>query len=241
MIMKKYGLIGYPLSHSFSPGYFAEKFKKSEITDCRYDLYPLTEIVEFDDIKDCLGINVTIPYKEQVIAYLDELSVEAETIGAVNTIKYIDGKRIGYNTDAYGFTKSLSPLWDGKAQPERALVLGTGGAARAVWYVLDQLGIAYKKVSRTKGDITYGALDKKLIEEHHLIINTTPVGMSPHADACPDLPYEGISADHYLYDLVYNPEKTLFLSRGESNGAVIKNGHQMLELQADRSWEIWNS
>ncbi len=241
MKMKKYGLIGYPLSHSFSPGYFAVKFEESEIADCRYDLYPLTEIAEFEDIQDCLGINVTIPYKEQVIPYLDELSEEAKVIGAVNTIRFLDGKKIGHNTDAYGFANALSPLWESKKQPTKALVLGTGGAAKAVWYVLDQLGISYKKVSRTKGDITYGELTPETIKEHHLIVNTTPLGMSPNDDTCPELPYDGITSDHYLYDLVYNPEKTLFLSQGASRGAVIKNGYQMLELQADRSWEIWNS
>ena len=241
MKMKKYGLIGYPLSHSFSPGYFAQKFKDEGITDRKYDLYPLQEISEFKNLGLMSGINVTIPYKEQVMVYLDELSIEAETIGAVNTIKYVNGKKIGYNTDAYGFMHSLSPLWIDRDQPQKALVLGTGGAAKAVWYVLDQLGISFKKVSRTKGDITYKELDKRLIEDHQLIINTTPVGMSPNVDSCPDLPYEGISSDHYLYDLVYNPQKTLFLSKGQANGAVIKNGHEMLELQADRSWEIWNS
>lgn len=241
MKMKKYGLIGYPLSHSFSPGYFAKRFKEEGISDCRYDLYPLQEISQFKDLGMMSGINVTIPYKEEVIIYLDELSIEAETIGAVNTIKYINGKKIGYNTDAYGFAHTLSPLWAGRKQPDQALVLGTGGAAKAVWYVLDQMGITFKKVSRTKGDITYDKVDKNVIEDHHLIINTTPLGMSPNTDACPNLPYEGITEDHYLYDLVYNPEKTLFLSKGESNGAMIKNGYQMLELQADRSWEIWNS
>jgi len=240
-MMKQFGLIGYPLSHSFSPGYFAKKFEQLVITDASYDLYPLESIEEFKTIEGVLGLNVTIPYKEQVIDYLDGLSHEAESIKAVNTIRYVDGKKIGYNTDAYGFEHALTPLWADAKCPTDALVLGTGGAAKAVWYVLEKLGISYQKVSRTIGDLLYKDLDKEVVQAHTLIVNTTPLGMSPNIDSCPDLPYDAISSNHILFDLVYNPEKTLFLQRGEAQGAVIKNGLHMLELQADRSWEIWNS
>ena len=238
--MKKYGLIGYPITHSFSPGYFAEKYKREQIFNARYDLYPIEHIAMFDDITEVSGINVTIPYKEAVIPYLDELSEDAQTIGAVNTIKYQDGKRIGYNTDVYGFEQSLLPLIK-ERRPERALVLGTGGAAKAVWFVLDRLKIPYLRISRSQGDLRYSDLDLKVIEEHHLIINTTPLGMAPNIDQCPEIPYEDISTQHILYDLIYNPQKTLFLNKGSERGAVVKNGLNMLELQAEKAWEIWNT
>jgi len=242
-MFRKFGLIGYPLSHSFSPGYFAEKFKNLDITDAEYKLYPISDISEFEGLKNkgMNGINVTIPYKEQVIPYLDELSPEAEAIGAVNVIHFTNGKLKGYNSDTYGFQYSLEPLWEGTSMPEKALVLGTGGAAKAVWYVLDTLGIDYKKVSRSSGDIIYQDLDKEIMESHHLIINTTPLGMAPKIDTCPDLPYEFIGANHMCFDLIYNPAKTLFLRKASDNGARIMNGLRMLELQAERSWDIWNN
>lgn len=238
--MNKYGLIGYPITSSFSPGYFSRKFEREGISDSRYDLYPLEQIEQFEQLSGVKGINVTIPYKELVMPYLDGLSKEAERIGAVNTIKYIDGKKIGHNTDVYGFEESLVPLF-GETQPKQALVLGTGGAAKAVWYVLDRLNIPFLKVSRSKGDVTYDELSAKQIREHRLLINTTPLGMTPKVDQCPAIDYGAISSDHILFDLIYNPEKTLFLKRGAENGATIKNGLEMLELQAEKAWEIWNT
>ena len=237
---RKFGLIGYPLTHSFSPGYFARKFTEEEIADAQYDLYPLSQIDEFTSLKDIVGLNVTIPYKEQVIPYLDELSDEAKSIGAVNTIHFIDGKKVGYNTDVIGFKDSLEPLLN-KEKETSALVLGTGGAAKAVWYVLEQLKIPFYKVSRTKGDISYADITSELIRSSHLIVNTTPLGMSPNIDAAPELPYDALSSQHLLYDLIYNPEKTLFLKQGEIHQARIKNGLEMLILQAEASWKIWNT
>lgn len=238
--IKKYGLIGYPLSHSFSPGYFARKFEEEGILNTRYELYPLEEIDHFRDITNIDGLNVTIPYKEQIIPYLDELSVEAQAIGAVNTIQFKDGHSKGYNTDIYGFKESLVPLLQHRGEC-RALVLGTGGAAKAVWYVLDRLQISYLKVSRASGDICYSDIDGQLVKKNQLIINCTPLGMAPKIDECPDLPYNSISTEHILYDLIYNPDKTLFLTKGAAHGALIKNGHEMLQLQAEKSWQIWNS
>lgn len=240
--MRKYGLIGYPISHSFSPGYFAGKYEKEGITDARYDLYPLEDIAMFEDLArtGVQGINVTIPYKEAVIPYLDELSPAAAEMKAVNVIDFRDGKLIGHNSDAYGFEHSIVPVW-GDNQPQKALVLGTGGAAKAVWYVLKTLGISFLRVSRSKGDLSYEEVNSEVIGTHQLIVNTTPLGMSPKIDGYPQLPYEALTDEHILYDLVYNPAKTLFLKKGEEQGASIKNGHDMLRLQAERSWEIWNS
>ncbi|MFT4565266.1 MAG: shikimate dehydrogenase [Saprospiraceae bacterium] len=242
-MIRKFGLIGYPLSHSFSPGYFADKFKNLDIQDAEYGLYPLADIKAFEGLKKSKiqGINVTIPYKEQIIPYLDELSPAAKAIGAVNVIDLRNDRLVGYNSDAYGFQYSLEPIWKGRSIPSHALVLGTGGAAKAVWYVLESLGIQYKKVSRSKGDLTYEELDKKIMTSHQLIINTTPLGMSPEIYSCPNIPYENISSNHMCFDLVYNPSKTLFLTKSEKQGASIENGLRMLELQAERSWEIWNS
>ena len=238
--MRRFGLIGYPITHSFSPGYFSKKFESEGIHDARYDLYPLERIEQFDELRNLKGLNVTIPYKESVIPFLDELSREAAEIGAVNTIKFDQGKKKGYNTDIYGFEHSLLPLMKDK-KIEQALVLGTGGAAKAVWFVLDKLNIPFRKVSRTKGDITYEQIDGRDIEASHLIVNTTPLGMSPNEDRYPSLPYESISSEHILYDLIYNPEKTLFLRKGGALGAITKNGLEMLQLQADKAWQIWNS
>ena len=237
-VLKKYGLIGYPLSHSFSPRYFKRKFKREGIANARYDLYPIDAISKIENI-EVHGLNVTIPYKEAVIDYLDDMSDVARNIGAVNTIDYRDGKMIGHNTDAYGFEHSLRPLTT-ESFNDRALILGSGGAAKAVQYVLQSMSIQYMVVSRSKGDVTYAELDKAIIENHHLIINTTPLGMSPNIDTCPDIPYEYLSREHILYDLVYNPEKTLFLNKGAQVPCTIKNGLEMLELQADEAWRIWN-
>lgn len=242
--MKVYGLIGYPLSHSFSKGFFAEKFQQEGIQQCVYENFPLPTIADFPGLlqsqPDLNGLNVTIPYKEAVMPFLDELSPAAASIKAVNCIRFHDGRKIGYNTDVIGFKKSLLPF----LQPHhtRALVLGTGGAAKAVMYVLKELGIAYTLVSRTAGDgvVTYDSLDAAMMAAHTLIVNTSPLGMYPAIDKAPPLLYECLSSQHLLYDLIYNPEKTLFLQKGEARGAAIKNGHEMLILQAEASWDIWN-
>jgi len=239
--MRKYGLIGYPLKHSFSPGYFKDKYEKENIKDARYDLYPLEDIKEVTKLLDgsMNGFNVTIPYKKKVIKFIDELDPVAAAIGAVNTVRIRDGKSIGFNTDVYGFEESLKTCFK-RSKPSHALILGDGGATRAVKYVLGKLGIEHQVVSRKEGFLNYSDLDEELIKEHRLIINTTPLGMSPNLDTCPDLPYEHIGADHILFDLVYNPAKTLFLQKGEDQKATIKNGLEMLHLQAERSWEYWN-
>ena len=187
----------------------------------------MKEIEAFADVHDVHGLNVTIPYKEQVIPYLTGLSPEAEKIGAVNTILFRDEERIGYNTDVYGFEHALTPLWQGREKPKAAMVLGTGGAAKAVWFVLDKLSIPYLKVSRSKGDLLYEAIDEQIIRTHQLIVNTTPLGMSPNLDQCPSIPYDKVTADHILFDLIYNPAISLFLKQGEERGATIKNGLEL--------------
>lgn len=237
----KYGLIGYPLSHTFSPPYFAEKFQNENITNIRYDAYSLESIEEIVPLfsSGIAGLNVTIPYKEKVIPYLDELSEEAEKIGAVNTIKVVNGKKIGYNTDVYGFEHSLLDLIQ-ENKIEKAFILGTGGASKAVKYVLDKLEIESHFISRNPELTTYDQITKDMIYDTKLIVNTTPLGMYPKIDLCPQLPYDALGREHFLYDLVYNPEKTLFLKKGKIKKARIKNGHDMLILQAEKSWEIWN-
>ncbi|HMU97269.1 MAG TPA: shikimate dehydrogenase [Chitinophagales bacterium] len=243
--MRQFGLIGYPLSHSFSKGYFAEKFKNENITDAHYDTFPLENIhlIEqlFNEKPNLFGLNVTIPYKQQVIPFLDSLDEAAAKIGAVNTIKFIDGKKIGYNSDVYGFEMSLKPLLE--KHHNFALILGTGGASKAVEYVLEQLNINFQYVSRTKSKqtITYQEIDEQLMNKSTVIINTSPIGMYPNIETAPEIPYQFISVQHLLYDLVYNPEVTLFLKKGIEKGAKTKNGLEMLHLQAERSWEIWNS
>ncbi|MDF1695629.1 MAG: shikimate dehydrogenase [Saprospiraceae bacterium] len=238
----KLGLIGYPLSHTFSPSYFAKKFEELGMPDCEYLAYSIETIDLVLGIfdKGVNGLNVTIPYKEQVLPFLDELSEEAFQINAVNTIKIEnDGRRVGYNTDAYGFEVSLLNFLEG-AKIEKALVLGTGGAAKAIKYVLKKMGIEITEVSRKPPFLTYAEMNQKVMDQHQLIINTTPLGMYPNEEVCPDIPYTMLTAKHFLYDLVYNPEKTLFLKKGELSGSKIKNGHDMLILQAEKSWEIWN-
>lgn len=243
-----YGLIGYPLSHSFSKGYFAKKFEKEGIKDSFYDSFPLENIDLFPQLlaenPNFNGINVTIPYKQQVIPFLDELDKNAAAIGAVNTIKFQDGKLIGFNTDVYGFEQSLLPIINQKYDKKttlKSLVLGTGGAAKAIFYILKKNHLNPTFVSRTPkpNQLTYSDLDKNIIDESQIIINTTPLGMSPKIDTCPDLPYELLTNNHILYDLVYNPEITLFLQKGKEQGATIKNGLEMLHLQAEKAWEIW--
>lgn len=243
--MKLFGLIGFPLTHSFSEKYFSDKFRKEEIEECKYELYPLENVEDvrflFEVNKELIGLNVTIPYKESVIEYLDDLDDIAQKIGAVNCIKIDEIQRVGYNTDYAGFRDSLKPLL--KKHHTKALVLGTGGASKAVVYALNEMGIQTTLVSRKEGttELTYQQLTKEIISQHPIIINCTPVGMYPDIQLCPEIPYEFITAQHILYDLIYNPGKTLFLEKGEKQGATIKNGLQMLELQAEYAWEIWNN
>ena len=245
---KLYGLIGYPLSHSFSGKYFSEKFQRENITNCEYRLFEITSVHEVKGIfaiDNLRGFNVTIPYKHEIMAYLDELDHSALKVGAVNVVKMLPGgKRKGYNSDYYGFRTSLL-RWLPDTKGLKALVLGTGGAAKAVTAVLDDLNIPYLKVSRTegKGDITYETLYENpgIFSSHTLIINTTPLGMSPKVEARPGLPYEKLTKNHNLYDLIYNPPQTAFMKEGQKYGAKVKNGLEMLELQAEKSWEIWNN
>jgi shikimate dehydrogenase len=246
--MPLYGLIGFPLSHSFSKGYFTEKFIREGIADCRYELFPLENISALPqliaDHPDLGGLNVTIPYKEAVIPYLTHLDDTAREIGAVNCIRLRDGQLTGFNTDAIGFADSLRQLAGGHwAQPgRRALILGTGGASKAVAYVLQQFGVLYQYVSRRpRSADTLAYTDLETLESFDLIVNTSPLGMYPHTDACPDLPYLTLNSKHLTYDLVYNPEKTIFLQKSEAQGASIENGLAMLYGQAEAAWEIWNN
>lgn len=242
--MRLFGLIGYPLSHSFSKKYFTEKFEKEKLTDCHYELFPIFSIDELKNVlyrhPDLCGLNVTIPYKEQVISFLDEVDDIVESILACNCISIKNGKLKGFNTDVVGFERSLKAQL--KPHHKKALILGTGGAAKAVEFVLQKLRIDFKYVSRKpiENGYSYDELTADIIAEHTLIINTTPIGMYPAIDEAPAIPYEAISGNHYLFDLVYNPEKTLFLQKGEERGATIKNGYEMLVIQADESWMIWN-
>ncbi len=243
-----YGLIGYPLSHSFSKRYFTQKFETERIPHSHYELFPLKNITELPELiaqhPDLRGLNVTIPYKQQVVPLLDELDSSARQVGAVNTIK-IDAqtrKRTGYNTDYYGFKHSLEN-WLGDTSDIQALVLGTGGASKAVQSALKTIGIPYLIVSRTPSEqtVSYEPLkESHLLKDYRLIVNTTPLGMSPQTDTCPDLVYGQLSAQHYCYDLVYNPETTRFMQLAAAQGAKVKNGLEMLHLQAEKSWEIWN-
>lgn len=247
--MRQFGLIGYPLGHSFSKGYFTEKFRKEGITDAAYELFPLRQIDEFPLLlkqqPQLAGLNVTIPYKEQVIPFLTSLHDSAKKVGAVNVIKKEGDALVGYNSDYFGFKNSLQE-WMRDALPgQKALVLGTGGAAKAVCAALDDLQVPYKLISRRAGagTISYDALfqQQSMLEHHRLIINTTPVGMQPAIESCPTIPYDQLNSGHYLYDLVYNPTETLFMKKGAKQGAKTKNGLEMLHLQAEKAWEIWNS
>jgi shikimate dehydrogenase len=243
--MKLFGLIGYPLSHSFSKKYFTDKFQQEGIDDSRYELFPIEKIDDIssllDENLDLTGLNVTIPYKEQVIPYLHELSPAVQSIGACNCIHVVNGRLVGYNTDVIGFQKTLEPQL--REHHTKALVLGTGGAAKAVHHVLKLKGIEYIEVSRSaRGEvISYDQIDEELMCSHTLIINTTPLGMYPHVDAAPNIPYAFLGRQHYLYDLVYNPNPTLFLKNGIDKGATVENGSEMLRIQAEESWKIWNA
>lgn len=246
--MRKFGLIGYPLGHSFSRRYFSEKFVRENIPDCSYENYPLSEIGKLTELvkseKELEGLNVTIPYKSSVTAYLDEIEHEARQIGAVNVIKIIrlNNKVIlrGFNSDITGIRDSLIPLL--RPDVRNALVLGSGGSSKAVCHVLAGLDIEFKIVSRSwkKGYLTYSDLNNEIMRHHLLIINTTPLGMFPATEGKPDLDYRLIGKDHIMFDLVYNPGITTFLRLGQEIGATTLNGLKMLHRQAERSWEIWN-
>lgn len=245
--MDKYGLIGYPLGHSFSKDYFNEKFDNENI-DAQYINFEIPSIENLAEVIDSnpelKGLNVTIPYKEKVISYLDYISPEARAIGAVNVIRIVHkGKNTslrGYNSDVIGFTKSIEPLLD--KNHKRALILGTGGASKAVDYGLKSLGLETVLVSRFKrpGTIQYESITPEVIKEYNVIVNCTPVGMYPKVDQCPTLPYGAMDRHTLLYDLIYNPDTTLFMQKGKEHGATVKNGLEMLLLQAFASWEFWN-
>ena len=243
--MRAFGLIGYPLGHSFSKKYFADKFEREGITGNVYELYPLEQIGQIEELlnsnPNLAGLNVTIPYKEQVIAYLDSMSPVVDEIGACNCIHIQEGRLMGHNTDVIGFSRSLLP----KLEPhhKQALILGTGGSSKAVAYTLKELNIPFLQVSRnpSEGMIGYEEMDQSMLEAHTLLINTTPVGMYPDIEKAPAIPYQFIGAGHYLFDLVYNPERTRFLQEGVLRGATVENGSDMLVIQAEASWEIWNS
>ena len=244
--MRKFGLIGKTLVHSFSKKYFTEKFER-EAVDANYELYSMANVDslrQFVQEHSLCGLNVTIPYKQDVIPLLDEIDSEAQMVGAVNVIKIKrEGERLclkGFNTDVVGFRNSLKPLL--KPWHTSALVLGTGGASKAVLYVLENLGIAARCVSRQKreGMLTYETLEADVMRRNTLIVNTTPLGTFPNVDTCPDIPYRLLTEKHLLFDLVYNPEQTLFMKKGLQNGAAVKNGYEMLVGQAEASWRIWN-
>ena len=243
--MPHFGLIGKSLQHSFSKQYFTEKFKKLNLSDNDYELIELPAIdSSFGDLLRSgkyQGLNVTIPYKQEVIPFLDGLSEEAEAIGAVNTISFQENKVIGHNTDAYGFHRSIKPFL--AYQHERALVLGTGGASKAVIYILKSLGIQYMKVSRNPqaaDEIAYDQLNDNAVNFSRLIINCTPLGTFPKVEEFPNIPYAGISEQHLLVDLIYNPAETQFMAKGKAQGATVLNGYDMLVHQAEKAWEIWN-
>jgi len=244
--MYKLGLLGKNISYSFSRAYFNDKFKNENIVNISYENFDIEHISKFPEIikntSGLKGLNVTIPYKEEIIPYLDKLNKKARKIGAVNTIKFSkEGKLIGYNTDYYGFIKSLKPFL--KNHHKKALILGTGGASKAVIFSLKQKGIKCHYVSRTpskKVKYTYEDLNSKVISKYQIIVNCTPLGTYPNIENCPNIPYNAISKTHILFDLIYNPEETKFLKLGKTKGAVTINGLNMLKLQAEKGWEIWN-
>ena len=243
--MKRYGLIGRSLAHSFSPTYFADLFTRSGLADHRYDAFELASIDELPELirttPELLGLNVTIPYKESVMPLLDQVDPIAAAVGAVNTIRIENGRTTGYNTDVEGFRRLIDPYF--KGENIRALVLGSGGASRAVAFVLRAAGIRFRVVSRSRerGDISWDLLDPTIVKVCPLIINTTPLGMYPNIHDAPDLPYSSIGARHVLVDLIYNPEETEFLKNGKANGATTVNGLGMLHAQAEEAWRIWNA
>jgi shikimate dehydrogenase len=247
--MDKYGLIGYPLGHSFSMNFFNQKFE-SEYLNAQYQNFEIKNIEEFPEVllrnPNLKGLNVTIPYKQKIISYLDDISKEARNIGAVNVIKITrkgnSMKLRGYNSDVLGFTQSIKPML--KPHHKKALILGTGGASKAIHYGLtEMLGMEAMYVSRfhRPGTTTYESIDKEALSEYEVIINCTPCGMFPNVDECPNIPYQYLTSNNLLYDLIYNPDETLFMQKGAQYGATVKNGLEMLILQAQESWKIWNN
>lgn len=241
--MRRFGLIGYPLTHSFSQKYFTDKFEHEKIRDAVYENFPLQQITELEQIlhrhADLRGLNVTIPYKKLVLPYLTNASEAVHQMGACNCIRITGLVLEGFNTDVFGFEQSLARFL--KPHHKQALVLGTGGAAAAVEYVLTRLGISFQSVSRTPetGILSYSALNAEWMASHHLIINTSPVGMYPDTSAFPDIPYQYLTSHHHVYDLIYNPLETSFLEKARLQGATTQNGAEMLVLQAEESWRIW--
>ena len=245
---KKFGLIGSTVSHSFSKAYFDEKFFRDGLRDYHYDLYPLNNIDELKKLlkenPEICGLNVTIPYKEQVLKFLSDIDPFAKTIGAVNVIKIRDGKLKGFNTDSDAFLETIEK-WYPKTENSLALILGTGGSSKAVQVALKKLDIKFKLVSRDKmlGDYTYEDLEKNpaIVKEANLIVNTSPLGMTPNTTAMPPIQYEQLGPNHFVYDLIYNPARTMFLQKAEMHGSTIKNGLEMLHIQAEKAWTIWNN
>ena len=243
--MNKLGLLGKNISYSFSRSYFKEKFQKEKIDNTSYENFDIDNIAQFPSIikntKNLKGLNVTIPYKQDVIPYLDKINKKAKAIGAVNTIRITKkGKLVGYNTDCYGFKKSIDPYI--KKEHTSALILGTGGASKAIAYTLENMGITYDYVSRRLSDdiqFSYDTLTENDLKNHQIIINCTPLGTFPNIDDCPNIPYQAINKNHILFDLIYNPEETTFLKQGKQNGATTINGLNMLKLQAEKAWSIW--
>jgi shikimate dehydrogenase len=243
---KTFGLLGKNISYSFSRGYFTEKFEKLKLKKYKYVNFDIQQIKDFPVIigveKNVRGVNVTIPYKEEIIPFLDKLDETAKNIGAVNTIKFTKrGNLKGYNSDVVGFENSIKPLL--KSHHKKALILGTGGASKAIAFALNKNSIKFKFVSRNpegKKEISYDSLSEEILLKYTVIINCTPLGTFPEIEKCPDIPYQFITDAHLLYDLIYNPEVSTFLSKGKEKGAIIKNGFEMLQLQAEESWRIWN-
>ena len=243
--MHRFGLLGYPLSHSFSQKYFTEKFAQLGLVDHVYENYSFADISDMkkviDTNKDLCGFNITIPHKKAVLSFLDDMTDVVKQIGACNCVSIKNGKLTGYNTDVVGFEQSLLPFL--KPHHTKALILGTGGASAAVEFVLKNRGMDVKYVSRDKKTTTigYDELEEAMMLTYHLIVNCTPLGMYPNVEACPDIPYELLTSQHHLYDLIYNPAESKFLEKGKLQGASTQNGQEMLILQAEESWRIWNS
>ena len=243
MDTRKFGLIGKDISYSFSKAYFTQKFKDLQLSEYTYRNFDIPRIEDFVEVirstTHLKGLNVTIPYKEQVIPYLDELDPDAKAIGAVNTIKIENDQLIGYNTDAYGFENTIKPHL--KPHHSSALILGTGGASKAIQFIFEKLGIVWTAVSRqpTKDQLGYQQVNASALQSHTVLVNCTPLGTHPNITQKPNIEYEALGENHLLFDLIYNPEKTAFLQHGKQQGATIVNGHRMLQLQADRAWDIW--